>query len=96
MSTITVVAKVVAKKECIEAVKSELIKMITPTRHEVGCIEYRLHQDNQDPEIFIFYENWESLSCLNHHLDSPHYKSYVAAVTNMIKDKTVHKMTEIA
>lgn len=96
MSSVTIVAKVVARKECIEAIKNELIKMITPTRHELGCIEYRLHQDIQNPEIFIFYENWESLSCLNQHLESSHYKSYVVAVTNMIEEKTIHKMTEIA
>jgi len=46
VSKITVVAKVVAKKVDVEAVKTELLKLILPTRKEGGCIEYRLHQDN--------------------------------------------------
>ena len=62
MSNLTVVAKVTAKKDSVDNVKSELLKLITPTRKENGCIEYNLHQDNDDPAVFIFYETWESTS----------------------------------
>ena len=96
MSKITVVAKVVAQKESIETVKAELFKMIGPTRQEPGCIEYRLHQDNDDPAVFLFYENWESLACLEQHMNSAHFQSYVAAVGDLLAEKVVHKMTEIA
>ena len=95
MSTVTVVAKVVAKKEAVEAVKTELLKMIEPTRQESGCIEYRLHEDTQNPTEFIFYENWESSFCLEQHMNSLHFKAYVAAVDNLLADKLVHIMTEI-
>jgi len=92
MSKVTVVAKVVAKKDAIGPVKAELLKMIPPTRQEEGCIEYRLHQDNDDPAVFIFYE---TLASLEHHLSSAHFRNYVAAVESLIVEKTVHKMTEI-
>ena len=95
MSIVTVVAKVTAKSESIEAVKVELLKLIEPTRRENGCIEYRLHQDNDDPSVFVFYENWQSLACLEQHMNSQHFQSYVTAVGNLITDKVVHKMTEI-
>jgi quinol monooxygenase YgiN len=90
MSKITVVAKIVAKKKTIESVKLELLKMIAPTSEESGCIEYRLHQDNLDTAVFLFYENWESLSCLEQHLNSAHYKNYVAAVGDQLAEKVVH------
>lgn len=96
MSTVTVVAKVIAKYNSIESVKAELLKMIAPTREEEGCIEYRLHQDNDDPAVFVFYENWKSLTCLEQHMNSQHFQDYVAAVGDLIADKIVHKMTEIA
>jgi quinol monooxygenase YgiN len=95
MSTVTVVAKVVARQEAIEAVKSELLRMIEPTRQEEGCQEYRLHQDNADPAVFVFYENWESMACLERHMDSRHFREYVAAVGSLIAEKGVHLMTEI-
>jgi quinol monooxygenase YgiN len=95
MPTVTVVAKVVAKREFIETAKTELLKLIAPTRKEEGCLEYTLHQDNQDPAVFIFYENWSSEACLARHMESAHFISYIRAIDGMIKDKAVHKMTRI-
>lgn len=96
MSVVTVVAKITAKNDAIETVKAELIKMLAPTRQEEGCREYRLHQDHENPAVFVFYENWQNLACLEQHMNSAHFQAYVAAVGDLIADKTVHKMTEIA
>jgi quinol monooxygenase YgiN len=95
MSQLTVVAKIVAKAESAESVKSELLKLIAPTRKEEGCIEYTLHQDNENPALFMFYETWESAASLAKHISTPHYASYVNAVGSMIEEKVVHKMTRI-
>ena len=96
MAKVTVVAKLVVKQEAVETVKAELLKMVEPTRQEPGCIEYRLHQDNGNPEVFLFYENWENLSCVEQHIKSAHYQSYAAVVRELISDRVVYKMTEIA
>lgn len=96
MSIVTVVAKLVVREDSVEAVKTELLKLITPTRQEEGCIDYRLHQDNADPGVFIFFENWESMASLERHLTTPHYRNYVASVEGAIVEKVVHKMTCIA
>lgn len=95
MPELTVVAKVVAKKGFVESVRSELLKLVVPTRKEDGCIEYRLHQDNDNPAVFIFYENWESAACLEKHMISDHFKAYVNAIDGMIEEKTVNKMSGI-
>jgi len=95
MPKITVVAKVVAKQNSLEIVKAELLRLITPTRNEEGCIEYRLHQDNEDPALFVFYETWESEACLARHMESDHFKHYVGAIDGMLKEKTVRRMTMI-
>jgi len=72
-----------------------IINHHAPTRQKEGCTEYRLHQDNGDPAVFVFYENWKSLACLEQHVNSKHYQAYVTAVGDLIADKIVHKMTEI-
>jgi len=95
MSKLTVVATVIAKKDSVKEVKTELLKLIEPTRKESGCIEYNLHQDNEDPALFVFYETWESIACLEKHLSSDHFKSYINAAGSLIEDKVVHKMTRI-
>ena len=95
MPKLTVVAKVVAKLDSVEAVKTELLKLIAPTKKEDGCIEYKLHQDKEYPAVFIFYETWESMDCLQKHTNTDHYKAYVRAVGDLIAEKIVHKMTQI-
>lgn len=96
MSTVTVVAKVTAKNDAVDAVKAELLKLVPETRKEEGCLEYRLHQDRDDPAVFVFYENWKSLEHLEQHMKSKHFQAYVAAVEEIIAGKAVHVLTEIA
>lgn len=96
MYVVTVVAKLVVREDAVETVKAELLKLVAPTRQEAGCLEYRLHQDNDDPKVFIFYENWQSMASLERHIASNHYQEYVAAVGGMIEEKSVRKMTCIA
>lgn len=95
MSVLTVVAKVVAKDGAIEQLKVELLKLVEPTRQEAGCIEYRLHQDCDDPAVFTFYENWESYACLEQHLNSKHFQVYMLATVDLIAEKSVNKLEEI-
>ncbi len=96
MSIVTVVAKLVIREDAVDAVKAQLLKLVEPTRQEEGCIEYRLHQDNTDPAVFLFFENWESMAALERHTTTPHYKQYTTAIEDAVKEKTVHKMTCIA
>lgn len=42
-----------------------------PTREEEGCVEYHLHVSDDDPNQFIFYENWRSRPDLDVHLKTP-------------------------
>jgi quinol monooxygenase YgiN len=93
MPHVTVVAKIVAKQEYIGSVRSELLTLITPTRNEEGCIDYTLHQDNDDPAVFVFYENWSSAAAIENHLNTPHYRAYARALDGLIEGKEVHKMT---
>ena len=95
MSTLTVVAKIVAKNDSLEIVKSELRKLVAPSRKEDGCIYYCLHQDSEDPCVFIFYETWESLDHLQRHTNTDHYMACLQAVGDKVSEKTVHKMTRI-
>jgi len=93
---LTVIARVVAKKNYEEALRVELLKLIAPTRLEEGCLVYTLHQDNIDPALFIFYETWASSAALEAHRNSPHFLRYVATVGSMLKEKDVHLLTRIA
>lgn len=92
---LTVVAKVVAKNEAVEIVKGELLKLIEPTRKEDGCIAYDLHQDNETPALFIFYETWESPASLENHMKTEHFMNFAKVVGRLVDEITIHKMTRI-
>lgn len=51
MPKLTIVAHIFAKPDQIEFVKAELQKIIAPTLAEEGCLQYDLHQDNEEPEL---------------------------------------------
>ncbi|NQZ91529.1 MAG: antibiotic biosynthesis monooxygenase [Moritella sp.] len=94
-STLTIVANIEAKADKIEFVKTELLKLIEPTRLEAGCIQYDLHQDNNNPALFTFVENWVSNELLQQHLNSPHLKMYVQATEGAVANFTLNEITKI-
>ncbi len=95
MSKLSIVAIIRAKKESAECVRSELSKLVAPTRGENGCVEYNLHQDNDASEVFVFCETWESAAHFEKHLSSEHYRNCGNAIEGMVEEKFVHKLTQI-
>ena len=75
---VTVVARIRAKAGQENAVRDALLALVPPTTAEMGCISYDLHQSNDDPSLFLFYENWLSRDDLDDHLQSPHLLAWRA------------------
>lgn len=97
MSTqkLTIVAKILAKPEKRALVKSELLKLIDTTRSEKGCLNYDLHQDNENENLFLFYENWESKALWQDHMNNHHIADYIKATEGAVEDFTLNEMTHI-
>jgi len=93
--TLTVVAKILAKAEHRELVKRELIKLIDPTKAEEGCINYDLHQDQDNENLFLFYENWTSRALWQQHMKNAHLAEYAKATDGAIEEFTLHEMKMI-
>ena len=93
---LTIIAKIKAKPDQIELVKAELIKLIGPSRADRGCLNYDLHQDNDDPSLFIFYENWQSRPLWQAHMQQPHLKRYRAATEGAILSFELSELSQLA
>ncbi len=96
MAKLTIVAHITAKPDRIELVKAELEKLIDITRSEAGCLQYDLHQDNENPAHFMFYENWESRDLWQAHMNNQHLQDYKAATDGAVEDFSLHEMTHLA
>jgi quinol monooxygenase YgiN len=92
---LTIVADIKAKTDHIDLVKAELLKLIAVTRAEKGCINYDLHQDNENPAHFLFYENWESRELWQAHMGAQHLKDYMAATDGAVAEFTLSEMTRV-
>lgn len=96
MSKLTIVANIKAHAEKIDLVKSELLKLIDITRAEKGCLNYDLHQDNENPAHFLFYENWESRKLWQTHMGNKHLQEYMTATEGAVEEFTLNEMSQIA
>ncbi len=67
----TVIAYFFAKPEKRGELEEILRGLVDRTREEPGCINYDLHQSDDDPNVFVFYENWRSRSDWDEHNQKP-------------------------
>lgn len=67
-----------AKPGLGDALEQQLLSLVEPTRAEVGVLQYHVHRDRDDPDLFAFYEAWASVDHLRAHLAMP----YIAAFLN--------------
>lgn len=95
MAKLTIVAHITAVADETELVKAELEKLIPDTLLEKGCIQYDLHQDNDDPTKFLFFENWESRDLWQAHMKAPHLAAHRQATEGAIAEVTIQEMTQI-
>lgn len=90
---LTIVADIHVHPDQVDRVRSELRKLIEPTLAEEGCLQYDLHQDNEDPAHFLFFENWESRELWQKHMKAPHIEAFGAATEGAIAEVRLYEMS---
>ncbi len=68
---LTATVKALAGQEAV--IRAALLDMVAPSRSEPGCICYNLHESNDEPGLFIFYEQWTDQAAFDFHLETPHF-----------------------
>ncbi|HEV2982148.1 MAG TPA: putative quinol monooxygenase [Solirubrobacteraceae bacterium] len=51
------------------------------SRADDGCIAYRIYQDTENPDEFVFVEEWESEEALRSHFATPHVAEFMQAIS---------------
>lgn len=95
MEKLTIVAHIHTQPDKVDLVQNELSKLIPITRAEPGCIQYDLHQDNDNPSHFLFFEQWESRALWQAHMTAPHLAAYLEATQGAVREFTINEMTQI-
>ncbi|MGO7017056.1 putative quinol monooxygenase [Rhizobium leguminosarum] len=75
---LTVIAHLVTRPEKIDEAKTAMLSLIEKTRSEDGCLDYDLHQGNENPMEFTFYEIWKNRQAWEEHMEMSYLKEFVA------------------
>ena len=75
---LTISVLIPAKPGKGDALGAALRALLEPTRAEKGCLSYDAHRSNDDPDLYLMHENWESEDALRAHFDTPHLQDFVA------------------
>ncbi|UWG98294.1 antibiotic biosynthesis monooxygenase [Dehalobacter sp. DCM] len=75
---IGIIGKMAIKEDKIEKFQTELSAMIENVRKEEGCLVYQLFKVENEKNIFMSVEEWESMPLLQQHLQSEGIKATMA------------------
>ena|SRR5438270_14100153 len=52
-------------------------KVVVASRRDPGCVSYRLYEDTEHPNEFVFIEEWESEAALQSHFATSHIAEFM-------------------
>ena len=95
---LTVIAYMRAAPGKRDELRQALEALVEPTRQEKGYVNYDMHQSLQDPDMFFFYENWESEADLDAHLAAPHLTALAARIPELLDEQglSVNRVRRVA
>lgn len=68
---LTATVKALPGQEAI--VRQALLELVGPSRSELGCLCYNLHESKDEAGSFVFYEQWASQAAFDAHVETPHF-----------------------
>jgi quinol monooxygenase YgiN len=82
----TVVAHIRAQSTSVAYVRAQLLTMVMPSRAEIGCLNYDLHQSLDDPTLFVIHENWIDRAALEAHFQTAHFRALMETLTDTLAE----------
>jgi quinol monooxygenase YgiN len=73
-----VIAKHRAKPGQADALEKRIIADAKKTREEPGALQFHIHRDRFDPNLFVVYEIWKDINALRKHFGKPYVQQFVA------------------
>ncbi|MEZ2717911.1 putative quinol monooxygenase [Niallia circulans] len=65
--------------------KAFMAAAVTPSRNDLGNIDYEAHEVEGKPGTFIIYERWENRDALDRHLNAPRMQELVPKLLELME-----------
>lgn len=86
---LSLVAIICFKRGLGDELGRRLATPVAPARAEPGNINYDLHRSNDDPGVWILYENWKPPSDLAANFELPYMKAFLAVLPEVLEAKWI-------
>jgi quinol monooxygenase YgiN len=98
MNELFIVVGLKAKANKEDQLRRDLSDLVAPSQKEDGNISYELFEDQNEPGLFVFVEEWSSTEARNkHHEHSPHIQHFHAnGVSNVDATQFAHVLKRVA
>jgi quinol monooxygenase YgiN len=93
---IVVVGRVKTDAEKREALITIGQAVAAASRAEAGCVSYRVYEDTEIENEFVFVEEWEDDEALKRHFATPHIGDFMRAIPAAIVEPPDVKFHTIA
>jgi quinol monooxygenase YgiN len=71
-------------------------QLATESRREEGCVTYIPHQQQDNPDMVVIYEQYRDEQALAAHRESEHFKKYaVGGLYQKMLERTVEALTAL-
>jgi len=77
---IVVVGRVVSDTDKRDELIGVAQAVAQASREEQGCLGYRFYEDTEQPNEFVFVEEWADQQALERHFATEHIAAFMAAV----------------
>ena len=71
-----IVARIVAAAGAADRLEADMKILVEDTRKEPGCLRYDLHRGTENPDIFVFVEEWETKALWEAHMAGDAIRSF--------------------
>lgn len=82
---LSVIAYITAKAGHQDQVREALLDLVSQTRNEKGCVNYDLHQSQENASEFAIYENWNKSTDLDAHANSAHLQAFTRIAGHLLE-----------
>ena len=89
MTPLTVVATLKAKPGLEKKLGDVLKTLVVPTRAEKGCLNYDMHQSDEDAGLYVFHENWATRADWEAHMKTEHLVNFAAMQSDLAESWTL-------
>ena len=81
---IVLAVKIHCRPDKIEETARFLGEFPAKANREPGCLQYELFRGAKDPQLFFFFEKWESQAALDAHNRQSYLKEFHARFTELL------------